>query len=272
MIRVNNADYVDQLITERLAQIAAGGMLLSPACFDVAMACEGMAYVYSSWGAYCTTSERQKRYRMTQIQNIIKACQVLNGSKGSCDGCKWYPDRFRTRVWDCRGFTEWVIEQITGYELYGDTCASQWGHEANWCKKGKIGTDPIPQNVLACLYIYKSGKWKHTGLYYNGSTCECSSGVQYFEKMRENRWTHWAVATPFRNELKEAEDVEEGTAIVIGKKLALRKDRSTASKCLARAKTGETVQLVDPPPEEWVRVEYKGKQGWMMREYLQEGK
>ena len=268
---MNSAAFVDQLIAERKEQIRAGGMLLSPACWDVALACVGMAYVYSSWGAECTTAERKKRYNLTGIQNIIKACQVLNGAKGSCDGCKWYPDRFRTRVWDCRGFTRWVIEQLTGFALYGETVASQWSHAANWCKKGQIGKDPIPQGVLVCLFIYTSDKWKHTGLYFNGSTCECSSGVQYVETMKAGRWQYWAVAACFKNELKEADDVAEGTAIVTGKNVAIRKDRSTASKCLGRVKTGETVDLVEPPPEEWLYVQYKGKKGWMMREFLKEG-
>ena len=196
---------------------------------------------------------------------------MLNGAKGSCDGCKWYPDRFRTRVWDCRGFTRWVIEQLTGFALYGETVASQWSHAANWCKKGQIGKDPIPQGVLVCLFIYTSDKWKHTGLYFNGSTCECSSGVQYFETMKAGRWQYWAVAACFKNELKEADDVAEGTAIVTGKNVAIRKDRSTASKCLGRVKTGETVDLAEAPPEEWLYVQYKGKKGWMRREFLKEG-
>lgn len=267
---MNNVVILDQLITDRKAQINAGGIPMSQGGWDLALACVGMAYVYSAWGAECTTAERKKRYGMTDIQNIIKACQVLSGKKGTCDGCKWYPDRFRTRVWDCRGFTKWTIEQITGFALYGETCASQWGHAANWCAKGKIGEDPIPEGVLVCLYIYNGTKWTHTGLYLNGATCECSSGVQYFEKMKSGRWTHWAVAKPFRDELKEAEDVAEGKAIVTGKNVAIRKDRSTASKCLGRVKTGETVQLAEAPPEEWLRVEYKGKVGWMMKEFLEE--
>ena len=267
---MNTAAFVDQLITERRAQVAAGGIPLSPACFEVAMACEGMAYVYSAWGAECTTSERKKRYGMTEILNIIKACQVLNGSRSSCTGCKWFPDGCRTRVWDCRGFTKWTIEQITGFALYGETCASQWGEDSNWCRRGEVGKDQLPEGVLVNLFINKSGKWTHTGFYYCGHTCECSSGVQYVEKMKSGRWTHWAVAKPYEKELKEVEKIPEGCAIVTGKNVAIRKDRSTASKCLGRVKTGETVQLAEAPPEEWLRVEYKGKVGWMMREFLKE--
>lgn len=268
---MNNVVILDELITERKAQISAGGIPMTKGCWDLALACVGMAYVYSAWGAECTKAERQKRYNMTGVQNIISACQILNGSKGSCDGCKWYPDRFRTRVWDCRGFTEWVIEQITGFKLYGETCYTQWSHAENWCKKGMIGTDPIPQGVLVNLFIYKTDKWKHTGLYYNGSTCECSNNVQHFEKMKTNRWTHWAVAAPFKDELKEADDVpKEGYAVVTGKNVAIRKDRSTSSKCLTRVKTGQEVKLEPEPPEEWERVSYKGVTGWMMKDFLKE--
>ena len=270
MSGMNNVPQVDQLIAERRAQIAAGGVPMSPACWDVALAMIGWPYVYSAWGAECTPSERRKRYNMTEIENIVKACQVLNGSRGSCSGCKWYMDGDRVRCFDCRGFTRFVIEEITGFKLYGDTCASQWGHAANWCRKGQIGKDQIPQGVLVCLYIYNGTKWTHTGLYMDGSTCECSSGVQHFETMKKNRWTHWAVAEVFRDELKEADDMAEGKAIVTGKKVALRKDPSKSAAIITRINTGETVELAEEPPKEWLYVEYKGKKGWMMRESLQE--
>ena len=267
---MNTAVFVAQLIKERHDQIAAGGIPMSAGSWDIALACVGWPYVYSAWGAECTPAERQKRYGMTGNENIVDSCQKLNGKKSSCAGCKFLPDGQRTRCYDCRGFTRFVIEQITGFALYGETCASQWDHAANWCRKGKIGEDPIPEGVLVNLFIWNGKKWTHTGLYMNGATCECSSGVQYFEIMKKNRWTHWAVAAVFKDELKEAEDMAEGTAIVTGKNVAIRKDRSTASKCLGRVKTGETVQLAEAPPEEWLRVEYKGKVGWMMREFLQE--
>ena len=269
---MNNVVILDQLIDDRKAQIAAGGIPMTSGCWDLALACVGMAYVYSAWGAECTKSERQKRYNMTGVQNIISSCQVLNGSKGSCDGCKWYPDRFRTRVWDCRGFTEWVILQITGFKIYGETCATQWDHAENWCAKGQIGKDPIPQGVLVNVFIYKNNIWKHTGLYCNGSTCECSSGVQYFETMKANRWTHWAVAKVFKDEMKEDDDMpKEGYAEVTGKKVALREDPSKSSKIIMRINTGEEVKLEPEPEPTWDYVSYKGKKGWMMREFLNEG-
>ena len=265
---MNTAAQVDQLIV----QLKSGGIPLSEQCWQTALACVGWPYVYSAWGAECTPAERRKRYNMTDVQNIVKACQVLNGSKGGCTGCQWYPDGCRVRCFDCRGFTEWTIEQITGFKLYGDTCSTQWYCADNWCAKGKIGTDQIPQGVLVNLFIYNGTKWTHTGLYYNGSTCECSSGVQYFETMKAKRWTHWAVAKPFKDELKEAEDMpKEGYAEVTGKRVALRQEPSTSAKIITRVNTGEEVKLEPEPEKKWDYVSYKGKTGWMMREFLNEG-
>jgi len=265
---MNTADYVDGLIITNRNY----GIPLSEQGWQAALACDGWPYVYSAWGAECTPAERRKRYGMTDVQNIVKACQVLNGSKGACGGCKWYPYGFRVRCFDCRGFTEWIIEQTTGFKLYGDTCSTQWNHAENWCRKGQIGKDPIPQGVLVNLFIYNGSKWTHTGLYYNGSTCECSNNVQYFEKMKSNRWTYWAVAKPFKNELKEAEDVpKEGYAEVTGKRVALRKEPSKSAAIIMRIDTGKEVKLEPEPEKAWDYVSYNGKTGWMMREFLKEG-
>ena len=268
---MNTAIYVDQLIDDRRMQIRNGGVPLSPACWDIALACVGWPYVYSAWGAECTPAERRKRYNMTGNENIVNSCQVLKGKKSSCTGCKWYPGGYRVRCFDCRGFTKWVIEQITGFALYGETVSSQWGENNNWCRRGKVGQDQIPEGVLVNLFIYKGDKWTHTGIYYCGSTCECSNGVQYFEKLKSNRWTHWAVAKPFEEELKEVEKIPEGCAIVTGKKVALRKDPSTKAAIIMRINTGETVKLEPEPEKVWDYVSYNGKVGWMMREFLKEG-
>jgi len=265
---MNTARSEDQLI----ASLKAYGIPLSDQTWQAALGCDGWPYVYSAWGAECTTSERKKRYNLTNIQNIISACQALNGSKSSCTGCKWYPGGERVRCFDCRGFNKWCIEETTGFALYGETVKSQWDCATNWCKKGQIGKDPIPQGVLVCVFIFKDGKWKHTGMYKDGATCECSNGVQHFEVMKGNRWTHWAVAVPYKDELKEGDDMARpGYAEVTGKKVALRQEPSKTAKIITRINTGEEVKLEPEPEKEWDYVSYKGKTGWMMREFLQEG-
>lgn len=197
---MNTADYVDSLIVDLKEQVANGGIPLSDACWQTALACVGWPYVYSAWGALCTPSERRKRFKLCPDKTSIKAkCQVIRDKdpEPNCVGCQWYPDEQRVRCFDCRGFTHWVLLQY-GFDLEGDIVSTQWNSKKNWVVKGQFGVDPVPQNVLVNVFIKNSsGKWTHTGFYYNGSTCECASGVQYFQTMKKNRWTHWAIAKCF---------------------------------------------------------------------------
>ena len=206
---MNTAKQVDELIVNLKVQVISALISMSEACWQTALACIGWAYVYSAWEALCTPSERRYRFRLCPDKLSIKEkCKAFDN--GNCDGCQWYPGGERTRCGDCRGFVKWIIQMITGFVLYGDTVSAQWNHKANWCVKGQFGVDPVPQNVLVNVFIKNgSGKWTHTGFYYNGSTCECSSGVQYFQTMKKNRWTHWAVAACFASGWQQSEQPTE---------------------------------------------------------------
>ena len=175
---MNTGRYVLALADNLKAQYASGGIPLSEACWQEAIACVEMAYVYGAWGKECTPAYRKDRYKYNQVESIKEKCQVLRSSspKSGCIGCKWFPDEERTLCWDCRGFTRWVIEMITGFQLYGQMVSTQWGASQNWCAKGTV-KEGIPQGVLVCLFIFNGEKWTHTGLYFNGQTCEASNGV-----------------------------------------------------------------------------------------------
>lgn len=194
-----SANYVDYLI-KRLKE--DNGIPLSDKMWQTALACVGWAYVFGAWGALCTVSERKQRYKYNNIAAILEKCQCLRSSdpKSSCSGCKWYPGKERTRCFDCRGFTDWVLKQY-GFDLQGEGATSQWNTSANWCAKGNV-SDGIPQGMIVCLFYEKACDPKtmsHTGLYYNGETCECSNGVQHFDKINK-KWTKWAVAKCFEKE------------------------------------------------------------------------
>lgn len=191
---VNTANQVADKIAELKRSLTAKEITLSEAIFETAKACKEWAYVYGSWGAYCTTSERKKRqgYHPEKTE-ITKKCQVLNGSKSSCTGCKWYPNGEKTRVYDCRGFTDWCLNQFNDFgvvNLHGDSVGVQWKTKKNWKAQGTI--DTIPDDILVCLFVYKNGNWQHTGLGYKGASCECGVGVEYYD-VRKAKWTHWAI-------------------------------------------------------------------------------
>ena len=181
---MNTANYV----AGEIQQMKIAGTPIGSAVWATALLCVEWPYVFGAWGAECTPAERRKRY--SDAHPTIKTkCQVLNGSRSSCSGCKWYPNEERVRCFDCRGFTDWCLKQF-GIDLKGDGATSQWNTASNWSSKGEIAS--IPEDTLVCLFVKKGAKMEHTGFGFHGETCECSSGVQHFTT-RNKKWTHWAV-------------------------------------------------------------------------------
>ena len=181
---MNNERQVAALIES----LKAYGIPLGEAAWQAALACVGWPYVFGAWGEECTPAGRKRRAR-SDHPTIVSKCQVLNGKSSSCAGCQWDPDGERVRMFDCRGFTDWILKQF-GIDLAGEGATSQWNAAANWAAKGDIKT--IPDDVLVCLFQAKGSRMEHTGLGYKGETCECQSGVQHFTK-RKGKWTHWAL-------------------------------------------------------------------------------
>lgn len=179
---MNTVKDVDILIE----QVKQGGIPLSDAAWEVACACVGYPYVFGAWGEECTPNNRKRRVREDH-PTIVSKCQVLSGRSNVCVGCQW---DLPVRMFDCRGFTDWILKQF-GIDLKGEGATSQWNTESNWKAKGEVSSG-VPDNVLVCLFVRKGSKMEHTGFGYKGETCECSNGVQHFMK-RNKKWTHWAI-------------------------------------------------------------------------------
>jgi hypothetical protein len=187
---------------------------------DAAVSQIGSPYVFGAWGAFCTPAERKKRYGYhPEHQTIVSKCQVLNGSKPSCDRCKWQGDR----CFDCRGFTDWCLNQVD-IDLYGEGATAQYSTKENWLERGKI--DSMPECVC-CVFVSTDGSKKsHTGLYIgNGQTIECSGTV--YQKELARKWTHYAIPKG----LYTAEEIA-----------AIRKENPRPKGILRKGDTGTDVE------------------------------
>ena len=197
---MNSAEYVDK----QIEKLKNKGIPLSEAAWKAALLCVGWPYIFGDRGEYCTPQKRQAVYNKHGGTSLITKCQVLSERAESCSGCKWFPKGKRVRSFDCRGFTYWVLLQIFGWKLMGTGCTQQWNNKANWREQGEV-KDGIPQGVIVCLFYREKGKPKvmaHTGLYYNGETCECSSGVQHFTKLNA-KWEYWGVPACVEGDIPE---------------------------------------------------------------------
>ena len=176
---MKSAEYVAQ----QLEEWKKAGKPLMWIAWHVALLCVGWAYVFAALGQYCNPTNRKYFYasKGKDHPTIKTKCQVIrdDNPKGSCKGCKWYPDGKRTRIYDCRGFTYWILYIVYGFKLAGGGCSSQWDTKKNWKAQGTI--DTCPDNQLVCLFEYNPAKknMKHTGLGFGKETVECQVGVQY---------------------------------------------------------------------------------------------
>lgn len=150
---------------------------------QLALNCMEWPYVFGAWGEQCSPSARKRRAR-SDHPTIVSKCPALNGK--TCEVCKW---GVGVRMYDCRGFTAWLIRQ-TGLDLAGQGATSQWKTAANWAAKGTIDTLP---DAVCCLFCAKGSTMEHTGMHIGGGTViHCSVNVQRASSS-EKRWTHWAI-------------------------------------------------------------------------------
>ena len=177
-------------------------------------------------------------------------------------------------VADCSGLFRWAYKQMGADIAHGSNLIYN-GH----CKargrfaKGKR-TDGQELKPGTALFTGTDGDRGHIGLYIgNGKVIE-AAGTQQGVIMSESsagKWTWWGELTLVDYSEGSEEPVPEGYAKVTGKRVALREAPSTRATIITRVNTGDLVQLAEEPPKEWDYVTYKGKTGYMMREFLQEG-
>ena len=180
---MNNLEQVEAI----RQQLIAEGAPKPETIRQIALACVGWPYVFGAWGEECNKANRGRRVRDAH-PTIKSKCQVLrdNNRKETCDGCQWYPDQYRVRMFDCRGFTAWVLRQI-GLDLTGQGATSQYKTDSNWIRKGPIEEMP---DCVCCVFRKKDDKMEHTGLALSGGLyVDCSVNV----RTTGSNWTHYAI-------------------------------------------------------------------------------
>ena len=207
-------------VAKKTEEYKAAGKPLIWIAWKIALMCVGWAYVFGARGELCSPAQRRAFFRSKGADHptIASKCQVIREKdpKASCDGCKWFPNGKRTRIFDCRGFTYWILYIVYGFKLQGAGATSQWNTASNWKAKGKIKT--IQENMLVCLFQENGNKMAHTGFGYKGETVECQVGVQHFTK-RNAKWTHWALPACCEEEyVPPAEEPKEDTVAKAYKK------------------------------------------------------
>lgn len=146
----------------------------------------GWPYVFGAIGELCTPTNRGRREN-SAYPAIKDKCQVLNGKAKSCDGCEWKG----TRMFDCRGFTYWLLRQI-GITISTVGATTQWNTTKDWAVRGEIQN--MPPGAVCCVFKQKDGRMSHTGMYLgDGQIIHCSGTVKRDTLPGRPAWTHYAI-------------------------------------------------------------------------------
>ena len=136
---------------------------------------------------------------------IKSKCQVLSGRKSDCNGCQWYPSDERVRMYDCRGWTRWLLQQV-GLDISGQGATSQYNTAANWVKRGEIAQMP---DCVCCVFRRKGNSMEHTGMHVGGGVViDCSTGVS---SVGMRGWTHYAIPVGLYSEEEIPMDIIKPT-------------------------------------------------------------
>ena len=211
-------------------------------------------YIWGKWGQIWTAKDQANASREMTVKY----------------GSKWIGHH----VADCSGLFRWAYDQFGLAIAHGSNSIYD-----RYCKsKGKLKngkrTDGQELKPGSPVFTGTEGDRGHIGLYIGGGDVIEAKGTQagvVKSKVADSKWTWWGELSAVVYTDAPEPKPEPGYAVVTGKRVALRKDPSKSSAIIMRVDTGETVKLEEEPPKEWDYVEYKGKTGWMMREFLNEG-
>lgn len=168
-------------------RLAAEGASKAEIVTRMAWACVGWPYVFGAIGELCTPANRDRRVN-SAYPGIRGECQVLNGSADSCEGCQWEGP---VRMFDCRGFTYWLLKQV-GIEISTVGATTQWNDVNAWSMRGEIKN--LPAGAVACVFKQKAdGKMSHTGMHIGGGQIIHCSGTVKRGKTSDSGWTHFGI-------------------------------------------------------------------------------
>lgn len=187
--------YTATEVTKRVSDWKKGGLAKPDIVEGVARDCLGWCYVYAAAGCMCSPENRRHYLDICRNRGftkyadmIVRDCPIMQGTEGySCDMCKWHD----TRVFDCRGFTQWVLAQAD-ISLFGGGATTQYDTNSNWVIKGTI--DKMPKDLICCLFKQDGAKMSHTGLWLTNDLIIHCSGTVKEDHLPGNRpWTHFGL-------------------------------------------------------------------------------
>lgn len=222
-------------------------------------------YIYGTWYTFWT-KEDQARLNKTTDSNRAKSRQY---------GSQWIGHV----VTDCSGLVYWAMKQF-GVEvthhatyLYTDYCRN----------KGKLvnGEPTDGHKLLPGSLVFKKGskdKIHHVGIYIGNDQVIEAKGAQYgvIESHVFDGWDYWGElkAVDYSNRQEKEETTMDAAKVYNTKtdSVNMRKNPRKNVGILCKIPDDAIVSVIDRSVPGWYQVEYAGRVGWVMSDYLMDVK
>lgn len=220
---------------------------------------ESWGYIYGKTHDKWTEAKQAEYKKLYESDPKKYADRKTSAEKGG----KWVGHW----VTDCSGLFVWALNQFGIAVPHGSN--SIW--DRSLAQKGKLPKADIKPGTA--VFVTKGDNRSHIGLYIgNGYVIEAQGTVTGVvkSKLSNKKWVEWGELRNVDYTRETQIEPAKGTAIVTDTRVALRYGPSTSARVITRIDEGQTVKLL-PEPEGWQRVEYNGKTGYMMNEFLKKG-
>ena len=243
--------------------------------------------IANQWGyIWGTAGVQWTQTKQTQKVNYMVSTYGTSWQKNSeAKQDKYYSAALYGSKWighmvaDCSGLFKWAFSQLGGSIAHGSN--SIWDR---YCTaKGKLSagkrTDGKELLPGTAVFTGTDSDKPHIGLYVGDGRVVEASGTQagvVYSNVNAGKWKYWGELknVEYSNQPEPQPSPEpvpgKGTAVVTGKNVALRQGPGTDTRVIIRIPTGKTVKLKDLPAG-WSYVEYNGKTGFMMDEFIRKG-
>ena len=236
-------------------------------------------YILNTWHTQWTQSAQNSKVSYMQKKygsnwKTSESAKNDDSYTAAMYGAKWIGHW----VTDCSGLFYWAFKELGGYMYHGsNTMWSKYCTSQGKLSHGKRADGQELKPGTAVFVLKGTSNRSHVGLYIgNGIVIEASGtkvGV-ITTQITNTKWCEWGElkgvdygsssssipATPSKEP-----SITIGSAVVNDTKVALRSAPSTNATVLTRVDKGERVQILD---NEWTRISYQGKTGYMMTKFL----
>lgn len=226
-------------------------------------------YIYSTWHEQWTAAKQNSLVKSFETKygpnwKNNAAAKKANKYYGALYGSKWIGHW----VTDCSGLFYWAFKELGGYMYHGSN--TMWD---KYCvAKGEITGHTL--RVGTAVFTGNASNKGHVGLFIGNNTVIEASGTNagvITTTISGGKWTYWGElkGVDYEDTTPSADSTPEqivvGSKVVNATKVALRASPSTSASVLVRVDKGERVQVLG---DDWTKVTYQGKTGYMMSKFL----